>query len=116
MKNGGVKTKDMIPGGHGCFFLTFGEKEETAEAHSSTSLLGLFVGGGNMWVLTKVGVLGDGGDLVRLFLGVLGGEIIPDPGPDAGYLVRLLSPSCGIPLNSASKLTRGDRGDRESGD
>jgi hypothetical protein len=69
-----------------------------------------------MWVLTKVGVLGDSGNLVRLFRGVLGGEIIPDPGPNAGYLVSLLSSSCGIPLNPSSKLTRGDRGDRESGD
>ena len=34
--------------GHLRFVLTLGEKEETAEAHSSTSLRGLAVGGGSM--------------------------------------------------------------------
>jgi hypothetical protein len=72
-----VKQKDMRPAleGHTRALLTLGEKVETAEAHSSTSLRGLL--GGSIWVLTKVGVLGDGGTLVRLFLC---GEPIPEPG------------------------------------
>jgi len=55
--------------------VTLSEKEETAEAHYTTSLRGLL--GGSIWVLTKVGVLGDGGTLVRRFLG---GEPIPELG------------------------------------
>ena len=49
---------------HYRFVLALEGREETAEAHSSTSLLGLFVRDESMWVLTKGGVLGDGGDLV----------------------------------------------------
>ena len=56
-----------------------------------------------MWVLTKVGVLGDGDALVRLSLG---GEPIPEPGPGAWYLVKLAQSSGGALLSSASKLAR----------
>lgn len=69
-----------------------------------------------MWVLTKVGALGDGGDLVRLFLG---GEPIPEPGRDPGYLVKSALSIGGAFLSSASKLTRGfvaRVGEREPGD
>jgi len=58
-----MKTKGYDARGHGrCVFILGGE--ETAEAHSSTSLLGLFFGDGNMWVLTKGKSFGDGSDLV----------------------------------------------------
>lgn len=95
--------------GHGRIVLTLGGKEDAAEAHSSTSLRGLFAGGGSMWVLTKGGVTGDGGDLVQL---ILDGE----PGPGMGYLEKSI---CGAPLSSASKLARvpvARAGEREPGD
>jgi hypothetical protein len=57
-----------------------------------------------MWVLTKFGVLGDGGGLVRLFLG---DEPIPVPGPGTGYLVKLVLYSGGALFCSPGKLTRG---------
>ena len=83
-------------------FLTLGEKEETAEAHSSTSLRGLF--GGSMWVLTNVGVLGDSDTPVRLFLGEL--ILEPSPGTGCGYLVKSVLPWGGALLRSVSKLAR----------
>lgn len=95
--------------GHGRIVLTLCGKEDTAEAHSSTSLRGLLAGDGSMWVLTKGGVIGDGGDLVKL---ILDGE----PGPGIGYLEKSI---CGAPLSSASKLARGPMaraGEREPGD
>ena len=52
-------------------------------------------------MLTNVGVLGEDGALVRLFLG---GEPTPEPGPGTGYLVKLV---VGESLSSASKPTRG---------
>ena len=57
-----------------------------------------------MWVLTKGGVLGDGGDLVRSFLG---GDPIPGPCPDIGYLEKSLPSIGGAFLSSANKLMRG---------
>ena len=86
------------------FVLALEGREETAEAHSSTSLLGLFVRDESMWVLTKGGVLGDGGNLVRLFLG---GEPILEPGPGRGYLEKPPLSIGGELLNSASRLVRG---------
>jgi len=71
---------------HGRLAFTLGGKEETAEAHSSTSPLGLVAGDGSMWVLTKGGPFGDDGNLVRLFLG---GEPIPEPGHGTGYLLPI---------------------------
>lgn len=56
-----------------------------------------------MWVLMKVGVLGDGGNLVRLLLG----ELIPERGLGTGYLVKLLLSNGGVFLSSSSKLARG---------
>ena len=99
----------MKPGGYGArdFYrcvLGLGWKKETAEAHSSMSLPGLVVGDGSMWVLTKGGVLADGGDLVRLFLG---GEPAPGLGPGVGYLEKSLLPIAGALLSSASRFIRG---------
>ena len=108
---GKIKTKV-----HGRLAFTLGGKEETAEAHSSTSLLGLFVGDGSMWVLTKGGPFGDGGNLVRLFLG---GEPIPEPGPGIGYLEKPSLSTGGELLSSANKFIRGlvaRIGEREPGD
>jgi len=90
--------------GHYRCVLGLGWKKETAEAHSSTSLPGLIVGDGSMWVLTKGGVLADGGDLVRLFLG---GEPVPGLGPGVGYLEKSLFPITGALLSSDSKFIRG---------
>jgi len=69
-----------------------------------------------MWVLTKGGSLGDGGDLVRLFLGE---EQIPEPGPGTGYLEKSSLSIRGVLLSSASKFIRGlvaRIGEREPGD
>lgn len=60
-------------------------------------------------MLTKGGVIGDGGDLVKLILD-------SEPGPGIGYLEKSI---CGAPLSSASKLARGPMaraGEREPGD
>ena len=56
-----------------------------------------------MWVLTKVGVLGDGGGLVLSFLG---GEPNPEPGLSTGYLDEVVSSTGGAFLSSESKLVR----------
>jgi len=108
-----IEWYDVRVRSHGRPVLTLGESEETAETYSSTSLRGLFVDGGNMWLLTKVGVPGDGGACARVFLG---GEPIPESGPPGiGYLV--LS-SGGALLSSVSKLAWGPAtraGERDSG-
>lgn len=68
------------------------------------SLPGLLLGDGSMWVLTKGGVLADGGDLVRLFLC---GEPVPGLGTGVGYLEKSPLPIAGALLSSASKFIRG---------
>ena len=94
----------MTPEDHDRFVLVLGGREETADTHSSTPLLGLLGGDESICVLTKGGVLGDRGDSVRLSLG---GEPRPEPGPGTGYLEKSL-PSIGCALlRSASKLIRG---------
>ena len=111
-----MKTKGYDVGGYCHFILTLGGREETAEAHSSISLRGLSVGNGSMWVFTKGGLLGVGGDLVR---SILGGEPVPWPGPGTGYLEKLSLSIGGAPLSSASKFIRGlvtRAGEREPGD
>lgn len=107
----GAKGYNVYIRGHGHFALTLGEKEETAEAHSSTSLRGLFVGGGSMWVLTKVRAPGDGGALVRPFLG---GKPVPGWDPGAGYLVKLLLSSDDELIKSSEKFAEGV--ERDPGD
>jgi len=62
------------------------------------------VGDGSMWVLTKGGVLAEGGDLVRL---CLGGEPVPGLGPGVGYLEKSLLLISGVLLSSVSKPIRG---------
>jgi hypothetical protein len=103
-------SKGYNAGGHGRVVLTLGGKEETADAHSSASLRGLFVCDGSMWVLTKGGVIGDGGGLP-----ILGGE----PVPGMRYLEKLSLSICDPPLSSASKFVRGlvaRMGERVPGD
>ena len=51
----------------------------------------------------KGGVLGDSDDLVRLFLG---GEPVPEPNPDIGYLEKSSLSIGGALLSSASRLVR----------
>jgi len=93
--------------GHCRCVLGLGWKKETAETHSSMSLPGLIVGDGSMWVSTKGGVLADGGDLVRPFLG---GEPVPGLGPGVGHLEKSLLPIAGGLLSSDSKSIRGPVG------
>jgi len=80
-----MKTKGYDVGGYCHFILTLGGREETAGAHSSISLRGLSVGDGSMWVLTKGGILG------------VGGEPVPWPGPGTGYLDQLSLSTGGTP-------------------
>lgn len=82
------------------------QRKGATVAHSSSPLRGPFVGGGGTRVLTEVGILRDGGDLVRLSLA---DGLLPELGHNTGcFMKSVLSSGESFP-SPARRFTQGSR-------